>query len=72
MTDHTSPTRFTVIIRDIKSWTTTVTANDAIEAEELAWDLMNDPKKRDADDHFELDEDTTVQVEELRCDGGDA
>lgn len=70
MIDHTSPTRFTVIIRDIKSWTTTVTASDAISAEELAWDLINDPKKRN--EHFELDEDTTVQVEELRCDGGDA
>lgn len=62
--------RFTVTIRDIISWTITVSASDVIEAEALAWDLMNDPTKRN---DFDLDEDTTVQVELVTTlEGGDA
>lgn len=64
-----TPIRFKVTIRDIISWTITVSANDVIEAEANALDLMNDPTKRS---DFDLDEDTTVQVEEAAISDGGA
>ena len=53
---------FTVTIRDITAWTTTVQARDAIHAEALAWALF---QTADRSEHFEEDSDTTVQVEEV-------
>lgn len=53
---------FRVTIKDIVCWTATVAATDAIQAEDLAWELFNRP---DRSDYFEDDSDTTVQVEPL-------
>ena len=55
---------FTVTIRDITAWTTTVRARDATHAEQLAWELFQ--SAGDRGEHFEADDDTTVQVEEVR------
>lgn len=53
---------FRVTIKDIVSWTTEVNATDAIQAEDLAWEMFDRP---DRSEHFEDDSDTTVQVEPL-------
>lgn len=57
--------KFRVTIKDIVSWTTTVSATDVIQAEDLAWELFDRP---DRCEHFEDDSDTTVQVEPLSDD----
>lgn len=54
---------FTVTIKDITAWTTTVRARGSIEAEEIAWKLFQTASDRS--EHFEVDDDTTVQVEEV-------
>lgn len=54
---------FSVTIRDITAWTTTVRAKDAMHAEELAWVLFQ--QADDRSEHFEVDDDTTVKVEEV-------
>lgn len=51
---------FRVTIKDIVCWTTTVAAEDAIAAENLAWDLFS---HTDLSEHFEDDSDTAVQLE---------
>ena len=56
-------TAFTVTIKDITAWTTTVRAKDAIQAENIAWDLFNNSSDRS--EVFETDNDTTVRVEEV-------
>lgn len=56
---------FRVTIKDIVSWTTTVSATDATQAEDLAWERFD---RRDRSEHFEGDSDTTVQVEPLSDD----
>ena len=56
-------TAFTVTIKDITAWTTTVRAKDAIQAENIAWDLFNNSSDRS--EVFEADSDTTVKVEEV-------
>lgn len=54
--------QFRVTIKDMVSWTTTVSAADAIQAEDLVWELFG---RHDRSEHFEDDSDTTVQVEPL-------
>ena len=54
---------FTVTIKDITAWTIIVRARDAIHAEKLAWELFQ--SAGDRSEHFEVDDDTTVQVEEV-------
>lgn len=54
--------QFRVTIKDIVSWTTTVSATDAIQAEDLAWELFS---RCDRSKYFEDDSNTTVQVEPL-------
>ncbi|MEQ1729673.1 MAG: hypothetical protein ABL982_14975 [Vicinamibacterales bacterium] len=54
--------RFTVTITDKVSWTTTVDASDATDAEGKAWDLF---QTADRSEQFEDDADTTVRVDEI-------
>ncbi|MGE0700788.1 MAG: hypothetical protein AB7O57_16935 [Hyphomicrobiaceae bacterium] len=54
---------FTVTIRDITAWTTTIRARDAIHAESQAWELFQ--SAGDRSEHLEVDDNTTVQVEEV-------
>jgi hypothetical protein len=54
---------FSVTIQDITAWTIKVRAKDAILAEELAWVLFQ--QAIDRSEHFEVDDDTTVKVEEM-------
>lgn len=56
---------FRVTIKDIVRWTSEVNATDAIQAEDLAWEMFD---RLDRSDHFEDDSDTTVQVEPLSDD----
>ena len=54
---------YRVTIKDIVSWTTIIPADDAIDAENQAWELFQITPDRGA--LFETDDETTVQVEEV-------